>query len=919
MKRFHLIILLLLLFCLPSEVFAESTASEITQIQSDNGGNGTGGNDTSSQDNALQNTAPVLTSSSNSSDSSDSTLQEQSNETNANQQNGNSMNLQGENTTNLQNGNSTNLQDENTANPQNDNTTNQQNENTATPQNENPTDLNDSQKDATNTDSTSTGGITPSSDNPSGDTTSTSGTTASTVPADPTRSEIPGADPKETTEPTGNTDSFQEASSGTESTGTGSLPGENDQTKAADDSSMSEATVVPKDVEVLPELTPLKARVLLMSPSIKSKGTGVISGTVEADGSKTVIVTLRKDGKDLQSIELTGKSDYTFSNLPAGDYQLVFTYKGESGSFVLSQTVAEQNSTASSITATATGGTNVVTATVTTASPIKIIASLRMLDDAVIAEKSIDSGVGSVTFTGVAAGNYKVFFNYDPAESGISGTTVGGIVVTDKSTPIEISSVSAGENSLTVKGKAQSNASVTINTEPVSTPAVVSADASGNFNAVIICTPGKYTEVNAQYGTDSSTRVKLTGNWEVKTAAGKPELTVDTITESSTTVSAVTSPGITIVMKTSDYTQTLTSDAKGFLRFSLPHTYVANTEITFIVSYGKSETFTQIAKVTKDSTYQLLKLGVVSDEVTKLTTRLAALKYPVVISNRYTENVMSAVRMFQERNGLTPDGVAGESTQLRLYSVTALAYDKETYYPTLVRGDRGISQIYSLQTRLKELGYYSIRVDGIYGSGTQRAVRWFQEVNGLPATGKADNTTQQLLFSSSAKPAGSGIIIPDYQVLDRSNRYQYAVVPLQRRLKELGYYGGSIDGYYGSRTALAVRNFQRRNGIAETGVAGIAMQQLLYSASAIPAGSVPVTPVPVDPGYRLLYWGCKGDAVRRLQQALLNAGYSQVRYADGIYGKWTYDAVCAFQKNNGLSVDGIAGKKTQNKLYGTHY
>ena len=41
-----------------------------------------------------------------------------------------------------------------------------------------------------------------------------------------------------------------------------------------------------------------------------------------------------------------------------------------------------------------------------------------------------------------------------------------------------------------------------------------------------------------------------------------------------------------------------------------------------------------------------------------------------------------------------------------------------------------------------------------------------------------------------------------------------------------------------------------------------------------------------------------------------------VRVADGVYGQWTYDAVRRFQRNNGLSVDGIAGPKTLKKLYG---
>ena len=56
------------------------------------------------------------------------------------------------------------------------------------------------------------------------------------------------------------------------------------------------------------------------------------------------------------------------------------------------------------------------------------------------------------------------------------------------------------------------------------------------------------------------------------------------------------------------------------------------------------------------------------------------------------------------------------------------------------------------------------------------------------------------------------------------------------------------------------------------------------------------------------------------KKALIDAGYkSYVRSADGIYGQWTYDAVRAYQKDVGLSVDGIAGRNTQNKLYGTKY
>ena len=64
--------------------------------------------------------------------------------------------------------------------------------------------------------------------------------------------------------------------------------------------------------------------------------------------------------------------------------------------------------------------------------------------------------------------------------------------------------------------------------------------------------------------------------------------------------------------------------------------------------------------------------------------------------------------------------------------------------------------------------------------------------------------------------------------------------------------------------------------------------------------------------------GSRGTAVTRLQQALKDKGYLKGK-VDGIYGDQTYDAVKAFQRAKGLAVDGIAGRKTQNALYGTNY
>ena len=63
-----------------------------------------------------------------------------------------------------------------------------------------------------------------------------------------------------------------------------------------------------------------------------------------------------------------------------------------------------------------------------------------------------------------------------------------------------------------------------------------------------------------------------------------------------------------------------------------------------------------------------------------------------------------------------------------------------------------------------------------------------------------------------------------------------------------------------------------------------------------------------------LYNGSRGDAVRRLQQALISLGYLNGR-ADGIFGNQTEEAVRKFQRANRLDADGLAGKKTQSVLF----
>ena len=61
-----------------------------------------------------------------------------------------------------------------------------------------------------------------------------------------------------------------------------------------------------------------------------------------------------------------------------------------------------------------------------------------------------------------------------------------------------------------------------------------------------------------------------------------------------------------------------------------------------------------------------------------------------------------------------------------------------------------------------------------------------------------------------------------------------------------------------------------------------------------------------------LKYGTKNDGVKKLQTLLNQNGYNLA--VDGSFGSKTLDAVKDFQKNNGLSVDGIVGTNTWGKL-----
>ena len=71
-----------------------------------------------------------------------------------------------------------------------------------------------------------------------------------------------------------------------------------------------------------------------------------------------------------------------------------------------------------------------------------------------------------------------------------------------------------------------------------------------------------------------------------------------------------------------------------------------------------------------------------------------------------------------------------------MLTATATAVSAASYK----KGSSG-ETVRKIQTKLKEWGYYDGGVDGVFGSATEKAVKFFQEKNGLTADGKAGQAT----------------------------------------------------------------------------------------------------------------------------------------------------------------------------------
>lgn len=122
-----------------------------------------------------------------------------------------------------------------------------------------------------------------------------------------------------------------------------------------------------------------------------------------------------------------------------------------------------------------------------------------------------------------------------------------------------------------------------------------------------------------------------------------------------------------------------------------------------------------------------------------------------------------------------------------------------------------------VQRALARHGEYHGKIDGVWGKGTEDALRRFQKNNKLDVTGKVDDATAEKLDVKLAELEPGDRAAPTTTVANASDDARTNVQltaltkdqakQMQQRLQLLGYYKGPIDGDVGAGTRSALRNF----------------------------------------------------------------------------------------------------------------
>ena len=147
------------------------------------------------------------------------------------------------------------------------------------------------------------------------------------------------------------------------------------------------------------------------------------------------------------------------------------------------------------------------------------------------------------------------------------------------------------------------------------------------------------------------------------------------------------------------------------------------------------------------------------------------------------------------------------------------------------------------------------------------------------------------------------------------------VTQIQTKLKRWGYYSGSVDGIYGSKTVAAVKYFQRKNGLTADGIAGPAtLKAMGINSSSGSTSSTSSNNSNINLLSRIIYGESRGEpyagqvAVGAVVLNRVKSSSFPNTIAGVIYQGGAFDAVSDGQIN--MTPDSTAKKAAQDALNG---
>ena len=176
-----------------------------------------------------------------------------------------------------------------------------------------------------------------------------------------------------------------------------------------------------------------------------------------------------------------------------------------------------------------------------------------------------------------------------------------------------------------------------------------------------------------------------------------------------------------------------------------------------------------------------------------------------------------------------------------------------------------------------------------------------------------DNNTEEIIEDVMATRP----VYPGTPLMMGSRGSDVAIMQSYLNAIRLGMYPAMnklvVDGIFGQRTKGTVMQYQGFSGLKQDGIIGKETWDYIVADYE----ELPVKPTDEYPGY-VLRPGASGSDVRNMQLKLNNVYpvYTAINYqsVDGKYGSNMTNAVRRFQGQFGLTVDGLIGEMTWNKI-----